>query len=407
MMNRPIIHSILDTDAYKLHMQQAAFLLYPNTTVEAEFICRDANQLGYLVPAINDQIEYLSRLSLTNEEFDYLRSLPFFNLEYLNWLKQFRFKPETVKIANHSGSLAITLSGSWLNVILWEVPLLAIISELAHLSSNIISEEKLPTILTSHIDSILQPLTDYQNKPALENFQLAEFGTRRRYSYLTQKIVIEKLNESFNAVSNNTKKLGKFVGTSNYHFAQKFGLPAIGTQAHEWFQTHQQLSHSLDQFQRLALTNWLEVYPNSLGIALTDCLNMKAFLRDFDEELANRYQGIRHDSGDPIRWGEQAIKHYEECNIDPKTKTLVFSDSLTIEKAITLYERFHTRTQVLFGIGTHLTCNLPNIKPINMVIKVTKCNDHPVAKLSDTPGKTICKDTDFILRLKETFAITV
>ena len=181
----------------------------------------------------------------------------------------------------------------------------------------------------------------------------------------------------------------------------------MGTQAHEWFQAHQQLGFPLEHSQRAALTSWLDEFTNHLGIALTDCITMDAFLRDFDFELASRYQGLRHDSGDPVVWGEKAISHYQRLGIDPRDKTLVFSDGLNLDKAVQLLRHFRGRIKTSFGIGTQLTCDLPGVSPMNIVFKLMECNGGPVAKISDSPGKTLCRDADFIRNLKQAFHVGV
>ena len=185
--------------------------------------------------------------------------------------------------------------------------------------------------------------------------------------------------------------------------ARQLDIMPVGTQAHEWFQAHQQLSPVLANCQRAALQSWLEEYPDQLGIALTDCITMDAFLRDFGLEFASAYQGLRHDSGDPLEWGEKAIAHYQQLGIDPLSKTLVFSDNLDLEKAVELYRHFGQRINVIFGIGTRLTCDIPQVKPLNIVIKLVECNGKPVAKLSDSPGKTICQDKAFVRALRKAF----
>ncbi len=179
----------------------------------------------------------------------------------------------------------------------------------------------------------------------------------------------------------------------------------MGTQAHEWFQPHQQISPELATSQRAALQAWLDEYPDQLGIALTDCITMDAFLRDFGAEFAKRYQGLRHDSGDPVEWGEKAIVHYQKLGIDPLTKTLVFSDSLDFDQALKLYRHFWQRVNLVFGIGTRLTCDIPGVKPLNIVIKLVECNGKTVAKLSDSPGKTMCHDKAFVRALRKAFDI--
>ncbi|MCX2943470.1 nicotinate phosphoribosyltransferase, partial [Rahnella perminowiae] len=192
-------------------------------------------------------------------------------------------------------------------------------------------------------------------------------------------------------------------GNNKDDLAHRLRLQQVGTQAHEWFQAHQQISPVLANSQRAALQAWLDEYPDQLGVALTDCITMDAFLRDFGSKFAHAYQGLRHDSGDPFEWGEKAIAHYQSLDIDPMTKTLVFSDNLDLDKALHLYRHFHQRVNLIFGIGTRLTCNIPDVKPLNIVIKLVQCNGKPVAKLSDSPGKTMCQDKAFVQALRKAF----
>jgi len=226
----------------------------------------------------------------------------------------------------------------------------------------------------------------------MSRFRLMDFGTRRRFSRDVQQAIVERLQQE-----------PWFVGTSNYDLARRLNLTPMGTQAHEWFQAHQQISPELATSQRAALAAWLTEYPDQLGIALTDCITMDAFLRDFGPEFASRYQGLRHDSGDPVEWGEKAIAHYQKLGIDPLSKVLVFSDNLDLKKALDLYRHFSARVNLSFGIGTRLTCDIPQVKPLNIVIKLVECNGKPVAKLSDSPGKTICHDKAFVRALREAF----
>lgn len=389
----PIITSLLDTDAYKLHMQQAVFHHYNQVPVVAEFRCRSSERLGAYANAIQQQINLMAKLSLSDEELSFLRSLPFFKEDYLTWFKSFRFNPEQVKVSvADDGQLAIRISGPWREVILWEVPLLALVSE-------IVQRDRHPNVTDEDaVNQLRKLLTVFysqasENQLDLSGFKLMDFGTRRRFSYSVQSAIVSMLKNEFPYL----------VGTSNYKLAHELDLIPVGTQAHEWFQAHQQISPELSNSQREALQSWLNEYPDQLGIALTDCITMDAFLRDFDENFAKRYQGLRHDSGDPIEWGKKAIAHYEKLGIDPLSKTLVFSDSLDLQKALELYRYFHQRINLVFGIGTRLTCNIPNVVPLNIVIKLVECNGKPVAKLSDSPGKTMCEDDEFVNQLRKAF----
>lgn len=387
----PILQSLLDTDAYKLHMQQAVFHLYDEVVVTAEFRCRGDDLLGIYADAVREQIDFMQHLALSPEEFSWLEGLPFFKADYLNWLTQFRFDPSQVEVINNQGHLDIRLTGPWREVILWEVPLLAMISEVTH-------RHRSPDInIQSAIDHLETKLNDFNRLTQnidLRSFRLMDFGTRRRFSREVQQAIVARLRDE-----------SWFVGTSNYSLARSLNLTPMGTQAHEWFQAHQQISPTLANSQRAALQAWLDEYPDRLGIALTDCITMDAFLRDFDHDFATRYQGLRHDSGDPFTWGEKAIAHYRSLGIDPMSKVLVFSDNLDLAKSVELYRYFSGSVQLSFGIGTRLTCDIPDVKPLNIVIKLVECNGKPVAKLSDSPGKTICMDKAFVRALRKAFSL--
>lgn len=385
----PVLHTLLDTDAYKLHMQQAVFHHYHDVQVAAEFRCRGDDLLGIYADSIREQVDAMRHLALQDDEYHWLSGLPFFHADYLNWLREFRYNPDQVTVTNDNGKLDIRLEGPWREVIMWEVPLLAVISELAHRyrSPN--------TGVEQAIASLEHKLVEFSHLTEgldMSRFRLMDFGTRRRFSREVQQAIVERL-----------KQEPWFVGTSNYDLARRQDLTPMGTQAHEWFQAHQQISPDLANSQRAALAAWLDEYPDQLGIALTDCITMDAFLRDFGPEFAQRYQGLRHDSGDPVEWGEKAIAHYQKLGIDSMSKVLVFSDNLDLAKAVDLYRHFSSRVNLSFGIGTRLTCDIPQVKPLNIVIKLVECNGKPVAKLSDSPGKTICHDKAFVRALREAF----
>ena len=385
----PVLHTLLDTDAYKLHMQQAVFHHYYDVHVAAEFRCRGDDLLGIYADSIREQVDAMQHLTLQDDEYQWLSGLPFFKNDYLNWLRDFRYKPEQVTVTNENGKLDIRLEGPWREVIMWEVPLLAVISELAH---RYRSPEMGVAQAVASLENKLAAFTTLTEGLDMSRFRLMDFGTRRRFSREVQQAIVERLQQE-----------PWFVGTSNYDLARRLNLTPMGTQAHEWFQAHQQISPDLANSQRAALAAWLEEYPNQLGIALTDCITMDAFLRDFGPEFAERYQGLRHDSGDPVEWGEKAIAHYHKLGIDPMSKVLVFSDNLDLAKAVELSRNFNARVTLSCGIGTRLTCDIPQVKPLNIVIKLVECNGKPVAKLSDSPGKTICHDKAFVRALRKAF----
>lgn len=385
----PVLQTLLDTDAYKLHMQQAVFHHYYDVQVAAEFRCRGDDLLGIYADAIREQVEAMQSLRLQDDEFQWLSGLPFFQQDYLEWLRDFRYNPQQVSVRNDNGKLNIRLEGPWREVIMWEVPLLAVISEIVH---RYRSPEASVELALETLEHKLVEFNQLTQDIDISRFRLMDFGTRRRFSREVQQAIVERLQQE-----------PWFIGTSNYDLARRLSLTPMGTQAHEWFQAHQQISPDLATSQRVALAAWLEEYPDQLGIALTDCITMDAFLRDFGPEFAERYQGLRHDSGDPFEWGEKAIAHYKKLGIDPMSKVLVFSDNLDLNKAVELYRHFSSRVNLSFGIGTRLTCDIPQVKPLNIVIKLVECNGRPVAKLSDSPGKTICHDKAFVRALRKAF----
>ena len=389
-----IVQNLLDTDLYKLTMMQAVLHNYPNAEVEWEFRCRNSEDLTPYLAEIRYQFERLSELSLTVDQLAFLERIPFIKPDFIRFLCLFRFNLRYVHTSIEDGQLSIRLRGPWLHVILFEVPLLAIISEVRNrYRYREVVLEQAAERLYEKIDWLRSEASDDE----LAGFQLADFGTRRRFSYRAQEQAVRILKRDFP---------GRFVGTSNLHLAREFELKPIGTMAHEWLMAHQQLGPRLIDSQSAALDCWVREYRGQLGIALTDCITMDAFLADFDLYFAKLFDGLRHDSGDPLVWAEKAIAHYEKLGIDPLSKTLVFSDGLDLEKSLRLYRALSGRIHVSFGVGTNLTCDIPGVEPMNIVIKMIACNGQPVAKISDTPGKTQCRDENFVSYLKHVFRVT-
>ncbi|PVZ20622.1 MULTISPECIES: nicotinate phosphoribosyltransferase [unclassified Pseudomonas] len=388
-----IVQNLLDTDFYKLTMMQAVLHNYPNAEVEWEFRCRNAEDLTPYLAEIRYQIERLAELSVTPDQLAWLEKIPFVKPDFIRFLSLFRFNLRYVHTSVEDGQLCVRLRGPWLHVILYEVPLLAIISEVRN---RYVHREVVIEQVRERLYSKLDWLRGEASEAELAGFQVADFGTRRRFSYRVQEEMVNVLKHDFP---------GRFVGTSNVHLARELDVRPLGTMAHEWLMAHQQLGPRLIDSQNAALDCWVREYRGLLGIALTDCITMDAFLNDFDLFFAKLFDGLRHDSGDPLQWAEKAIAHYEKLGIDPLSKTLVFSDGLNLEKALGLYRALHQRINVSFGIGTNLTCDIPGVKPLNIVIKMTACNGQPVAKISDSPGKTQCRDENFVAYLKHVFRV--
>jgi nicotinate phosphoribosyltransferase len=243
-------------------------------------------------------------------------------------------------------------------------------------------------LLTSARQKLLHKILGF-TRDEIYDFKFAEFGCRRRLSREWQDYVVGEL-----------LKTGYCVGTSNVYLAMKYGCKPIGTYAHEYVQMYQGIPGvTLAYTNKMAMDEWFEEYQGDNGTALTDTLGTDLFLMDFNKLQANCYTGVRHDSGDPIEWGEKIIAHYEKLGIDPKTKTLLFSDSLDFDKAQKIYNHFRHRINVSFGIGTYLS-NDTNVEPLNIVIKLQYVNGHPVAKLSDIAGKAMCQDDSYLHYLK-------
>ena len=385
-----LINSILDNDLYKFTMSQFVFHRYPDVEVEYTFKCRSGEDLSCWADKIQKEVNNLRKLELTVEELKYLMELNLFKKDYLGYLSMMKLNPiKCVTITKNPFTL--TIRGTWLETILFEVPVLAIISEIFFESLDI---SKKNTI--NSYDKLNDKI-----KIAIKNkFKFADFGTRRRFSFCHHQQILALIDIETLKLKNNF-----FNGTSNLYFAMKYDLQPVGTMAHELFMAFEALSKNLENFQRELLREWYNEYEEKLGIALTDTINIDIFLNDFNSHFSNIYQGVRQDSGDPFVIGKKIIEHYNYHKIDPKTKTIIFSDNLNFDKAAKLYNNFKDKINVSFGIGTDLTNDIEGVKPLSMVIKMSECNGKPVAKISDEPEKAQCKDEKYLKKLKETFGI--
>ncbi|WP_137297260.1 nicotinate phosphoribosyltransferase [Psychromonas sp. SP041] len=397
----PIINSLMDTDMYKIYMLQPISSRYMAAEAKMKFLCRDSEDLIPYIPEIIKQVKMVGDLRFTSDQLSFLENkIPALKRSFVKgYLRMFKLFPEDVSIREEKGQVAITTSGNWAQITMWEIIILAIVSEIRNkaLHPNIDLDD-IRHKLSQKVSSFYQLASE--QKIDLSDLNIADFGTRRRLSFKTQFAVVDYLKHAMP---------DHFVGTSNVHIARELDLKAIGTQAHEWWQAHQALSgHRLIDSQKAALQAWADEYRGELGDALTDCISMDAFLNDFDKYFSLLFSGMRHDSGCPFEWGEKAIAHYEKLGIDPKTKTLIFSDGLKLgQEVLDLYSRFKDRINVSFGIGTNLTCDVEGVKPMNIVMKMVELNDNPVAKLSDSPGKSMCDDQSYVEYLKKVFKYDV
>jgi len=393
---QPVITSLLETDLYKFTMWQTMLHRHPQTQSQYTFVCRNesALPLADLLPEVNEQLDHLCSLEFRGDELGYLRGLRFLKSDYVDFLRIFRFQREFIRAWAEGTQLRIVAQGPQVHVMAFEVYVLAIVNELYFRrfdAAGALREGR------QRLQAKIQRLQAFAAEPpARHPFQFFDFGLRRRYCGAWQREVLETLKRELPDL---------FKGSSNVLLARDLGLVPIGTMAHEYLQTYQALGVRLRDHQKAALEDWVQEYRGDLGIALTDVVGMDAFLADFDLYFAKLFDGLRHDSGDPFEWGEKALAHYARLRIDPCTKRLVFSDALDVEKCIALYRRFADRTQVGFGIGTHLT-NDVGLTPLNIVMKLTRCNGQPVAKLSDSPGKTLCDDETFLAYVRQVFDLS-
>ena len=390
---RDIVRSLLETDLYKFSMGQAIFHQFPTYTTTWTFKCRNEDVFftPEMVEEIRAQIRHYCSLRFTEEELGYLRTIEWFKDSYIDFLRLWHPRYEDFTItANAPCGLAIETNGTWLNTSMYEIPTLAIVNEVYFRMQYNYDE------LFWSFKEKLQEKVRMLEKGEYKLGGFSEFGLRRRLSAEAQEYAIRKLKDA--NLSGST-----FVGTSNVYLAKKYNITPVGTMAHEWIMCVGQGNHKHNPAYSnwYALDAWVKEYGVLNGTALTDTITTDCFLQDFRRTYATLFNGVRHDSGDPTLWGEKMIAHYKSLGIDPRTKVLLFSDSLNFEKAARLLAHFEGKIRVAFGIGTFLA-NDTNVPPLNIVMKTTMCNEDDVAKLSDTDGKGMCKNEEYLEYLRET-----
>lgn len=388
-----IIKSLLDQDLYKLFMAQVVFHKYTSVNARYDYKLRNTESIqldSNFISRLKVELNQLCALRFKESELVYLKETGYFKDDFLEYLRLFSLNINHVHL--DEDSLKIHFEGPWLNIKMFEIFTMEIISELYFKKYK---TEELFSNGRERLKKDIIYLKNYNRLNKNNSFKFADFGSRRRFS-------TEWHDHVLNVLLVNVPK--NVIGTSNIYLAKKYNIKPIGTMAHEYLQAFQALGPRLIDSQKVALQTWADEYRGKLGIALTDVITMDAFLKDFDLYFCKLFDGCRHDSGDPVVWCEKLINHYEKMGIDPRTKTAVFSDGLTIPKAISLFDMFHDKIKVSFGIGTSLTNNL-GIPALNHVIKMTECNGQPVAKISDSKGKTMCKDESYVEYLKKTFGV--
>ncbi len=386
MKLNPIVVSLLDTDLYKFNMDQVIFHKHTDLCGQYFFKCRSKNVFftEEMTEEIRQQVDHLCTLYFKEEELDYLRSIRFIKNDYVEFLRLWHPIRDYVKISrSDEGELFVEVDGPLFSAMQFEIYLLEIINEV-YFRMNY-DYETLRRQAERKLDEKIKDFNDGKY-----NFSFAEFGCRRRLSREWEDVVVRRL-------ATETKNC---VGTSNVYFAMKYNLTPIGTYAHEFVQMYQGIdSIPLAYTNHFAMNDWYDEYKGDNGTALTDTITTDLFLRDFNRSMVNNYTGVRHDSGDPYEWGEKMIAHYKKYGVDPKTKLLLFSDSLDFDRAQALYDYFRSKAKVSFGIGTFCS-NDTDEEALNIVIKLQYVNGRPVAKLSDTPGKAMCRDEEYLDYLK-------
>ncbi len=386
MKLEPIVTSLLDTDLYKFNMNQVIFHKHTNLNGVYHFKCRNEEVVftKEMLDEINEQIDYLCKLTFKEDELNYLRSIRFIKNDYVEFLRLWHPIRDYVTTSLDNGTLKLIVSGPLFSAMQFEIYLLEIINEVYFRFQYDYNE-----LLASAKERLAMKIESFNT--GKYTFKWAEFGCRRRLSKEFEGYALKELKD----------KTKNMVGTSNVYYAYKYNLTPIGTYAHEYVQMFQGIdSIPLAYTNYYAMKDWYTEYEGDNGTALTDTVTTDLFLKDFNRSMVNNYSGVRHDSGDPYVWGEKMLAHYRKFGVDPKTKTLLFSDSLNFDKAQEIYEYFKDKCKVSFGIGTFVT-NDTKVDALNIVIKLQYVNGRPVAKISDAPTKSMCDDENYFEYLQD------
>lgn len=389
-----IIESLLDTDLYKFTMMQCVLHQFPGAEVSYRFRCRTPGvDLSPYADEIRDEVMHLCTLTFKDVELAYLGGLRFIKSDFVDFLSLFHLKDKYIRVTKDPAcdfGLSIEITGPWLHTILFEIPILAIVNEVYFRHIAPVPDE------AEGMRRLRAKIALLKKEPDNADLRVSDFGTRRRFSRAWQEKVVRVLIDELGSPI--------FSGTSNVDLARRYGLVSIGTMAHEYLQACQALGPRLRDSQVFGFEMWAKEYRGDLGIALSDVYGIEPFLKDFDMYFCKLFDGARHDSGDPFVWGERMIEHYRANKCDPRGKSLVFSDGLTVPRIIELYRRFHRRIGIGFGIGTNLMNDL-GPQPLNIVVKMVRANGQPVAKISDNPVKGMCDDPTYLAYLRQVFGM--
>ncbi len=388
----PIITSLLETDAYKFSMGQAIYHQFSDYKTTWSFKCRnkEVHFTPEMIEEIKRQIRMYCDLRFDEDELEYLNNVKWIKGSYVDFLRLWKPRFDDFEFGTDSESgLTIETKGTWLNTSMYEIPTLAIVNEVYFRMAY--DYDELFESFRERLDAKIGGIID----GTYELGAFSEFGARRRLSGEAQELAVESLAKAKLPEGN------RFVGTSNVYLAKKLGLVPVGTMAHEWIMCVGQGNHKHNPAYSnwYALDAWVREYGVLNGTALTDAITTECFLKDFQLTYATLFSGVRHDSGSPYEWADTMIRHYEDLGIDPKTKTLLFSDSLDFEKATAINRAYKDRVKTAFGIGTYIA-NDTKVAPLNIVMKTTVCNGCDVAKISDAEGKSMCKSDDYVHYLR-------
>ena len=392
-VKNPPVNSLLENDLYKYSMGQFVLHRYPTCKVRIDFKCRSNAKIGYLKPLIDHCLDHLCTLRYSDDEISYLRKISWLSEDFVDYLRRFYlFREQIHTDVSPDGQLIMYAEGPWRDVIWFEVPCLAIVEECYMKYELLSSNIDLNAFENDRTQRLITKTNFYNSFYNDHKFTISEFGMRRRFSRDWQDQVVKSLKENCNA----------FVGTSNVYLAKKYDVIPCGTMAHELYMGLQGVGIQLRNVQKETWRQWMEEFRGKNGILLSDIFGFNACCKDLDWYIANSFSGFRHDSGNPLTWGEMLISRLKELGIDPTSKIGCWSDCLNPELAMTILGRFHDRIKIAFGIGTDFVCDTL-IKPLSIVMKMTYSNGTPVLKLSDSEGKGMCPDPTLIEYAKHVY----